>query len=57
MMLLQNQEMLTQFRKNALEQAHRFDISVILPKYETYYEKVLSKFQASLTPAKEMITG
>ncbi|HUR32121.1 MAG TPA: N-acetyl-alpha-D-glucosaminyl L-malate synthase BshA [Saprospiraceae bacterium] len=55
MMLLQNQEMLTQFRQNAYEQAHRFDISVILPKYEDYYEKVLTKFRSASTPEKEMI--
>ena len=45
LLLLRNQEMLQEFRKNALEQAHRFDISFILPKYEAYYEKVLNQFR------------
>lgn len=44
LMLLQNHDMLQTFRKNALDQAHTFDISVILPQYESYYEKVLSQF-------------
>jgi len=50
LMLLQNHDMLQTFRKNALEQAHRFDISVILPKYESYYEKVIRQF----TPAPKV---
>ncbi|MBP6826736.1 MAG: N-acetyl-alpha-D-glucosaminyl L-malate synthase BshA [Saprospiraceae bacterium] len=41
--LLQNDEMLTQFRANALAQAKRFDIHNILPLYEAYYEEVLEK--------------
>ena len=47
LMLLQNHDMLMQFRKNAFEQAHKFDISFILPKYEAYYEKVLKNFRES----------
>ncbi|GJM34994.1 MAG: N-acetyl-alpha-D-glucosaminyl L-malate synthase BshA [Saprospiraceae bacterium] len=39
--LLTNKEMLSQFRINALEQASRFDIKLILPQYEAYYEEVL----------------
>jgi L-malate glycosyltransferase len=45
LLLLQNNEMLMQFRINALEQAHKFDISFILPQYEAYYEKVLLSFE------------
>lgn len=41
--LLQNEEMLTRFRANALAQAKRFDIENILPDYEAYYEEVLEK--------------
>ena len=41
--LLQNDEMLTRFRKNALAQARRFDIDNILPDYEAYYEEVLER--------------
>ena len=48
MTLLQDPEMLAQFRKNALEQAQRFDISVILPQYEAYYEKILFEFAKRL---------
>ncbi|MBK8554525.1 MAG: N-acetyl-alpha-D-glucosaminyl L-malate synthase BshA [Lewinellaceae bacterium] len=40
--LLQNEDMLMQFRKNALEQARRFDIHNVLPEYEAYYEEVLA---------------
>ncbi len=52
--LLQNPDLLQTFRHNALEQAKRFDISFILPKYEAYYEKTLKKFWSSM-PEKEMI--
>jgi N-acetyl-alpha-D-glucosaminyl L-malate synthase BshA len=40
--LLQNDELLQQFRQNALAQAKRFDIHNILPEYEAYYEEVLA---------------
>lgn len=52
LMLLQNHDMLMQFRKNAFEQAHKFDISFILPKYEAYYEKVLKNFRESIEQEK-----
>lgn len=39
--LLSNEELLQQFRHNALAQAKRFDIKNILPQYEAYYEEVL----------------
>ncbi|MBC7923124.1 MAG: N-acetyl-alpha-D-glucosaminyl L-malate synthase BshA, partial [Ferruginibacter sp.] len=39
-------ENLPTFKKNALERAKEFDISVILPQYETYYQKVLEKSQS-----------
>lgn len=39
--ILSNDAVLQQFRKNALEQAKRFDISNILPDYEAYYEHIL----------------
>ena len=41
--LLQNDEMLQQFRQNALTQAKRFDLHKILPDYERYYEEVLER--------------
>jgi N-acetyl-alpha-D-glucosaminyl L-malate synthase BshA len=40
-MLLSNEAMLLQFKKHALEQAKRFDINVVRPVYEAYYEKVV----------------
>jgi L-malate glycosyltransferase len=39
--ILSDEEILQQFRANALEQAKRFDISEILPRYEAYYEEIL----------------
>lgn len=39
--ILSDEELLQQFRKNALAQARRFDIDNILPEYEAYYEEVL----------------
>lgn len=39
--LLSNEELLQQFRTNALAQAKRFDIKNILPQYEAYYEEIL----------------
>lgn len=41
--LLQNEELLQQFRQNALRQAKRFDLNNILPHYEAYYEEVLER--------------
>jgi glycosyltransferase involved in cell wall biosynthesis len=39
--LLENDEMLLQFRENALKQAQRFALDQILPDYERYYEEIL----------------
>ena len=39
--ILSHDEILNKFRKNAKEQAKRFDIHEILPQYEAYYESVL----------------
>ncbi|HNE28187.1 MAG TPA: N-acetyl-alpha-D-glucosaminyl L-malate synthase BshA, partial [Saprospiraceae bacterium] len=41
--LLSDEEMLRQFRQNALAQARRFDIHNILPEYEAYYAEVLER--------------
>lgn len=46
--LLQNEEMLTRFRANALAQARRFDIDNILPDYEAYYQEVLERSVAKV---------
>lgn len=40
--LLQNEDLLAQFKANALIQAKKFEISKVLPLYERYYEKVLA---------------
>jgi N-acetyl-alpha-D-glucosaminyl L-malate synthase BshA len=39
--ILENDQELVRFRKNALEQARRFDIDNILPDYENYYEEIV----------------
>ena len=39
--LLENEQMLLQFRENALQQAQRFALDQILPDYERYYEEIL----------------
>lgn len=40
--ILRDDELLKKFRKNALAQAKRFDIQLILPEYEKYYEHIIS---------------
>lgn len=46
LLLLENEAMLQAFRKNAYDQAKKFDISLVLPQYEAYYEKVQKRFWA-----------
>lgn len=41
--LLSDDKKLTQFRLNAFEQAHKFDINEILPQYESYYMEIIDK--------------
>ena len=43
-----NEERLPIFKSNALKRAKEFDISNILPMYETYYDKVLNKANAEI---------
>lgn len=43
MELLQDEEKLVQFKKNAFAQAQKFDIKNILPQYEAFYQKVKEK--------------
>ncbi|MEZ5053542.1 MAG: N-acetyl-alpha-D-glucosaminyl L-malate synthase BshA [Chitinophagales bacterium] len=40
LLLLQDEEKMELFRKNAFAQAQKFDISNILPQYEAFYEKI-----------------
>lgn len=41
--LLQDEEKLAQFKKNAFAQAQHFNISNILPQYEAFYKKIKEK--------------
>ncbi len=41
--LLQNEDKLAVFRKNALAQAQQFDLQQILPKYEAYYKHIVER--------------
>lgn len=43
--ILSDENRLSTFRKNSLNQAKKFDISVILPEYENYYLEVISNFK------------
>jgi N-acetyl-alpha-D-glucosaminyl L-malate synthase BshA len=47
LLLLEDEGLLKKFSQNALEQARRFDISIILPQYESYYEKIVTRFYGS----------
>ncbi len=47
LLLLKNPDMLAQFKANALEQAKKFDIKIILPQYEAYYYEVIEKVKNS----------
>ena len=40
--LLKDDELLRQFRKNAYEQAKRFDVDKIMPLYEAYYKEIMA---------------
>ncbi len=44
--LLSNEAMLKEFRKNALNQAKKFDIHEILPLYENFYQKIIDEVMA-----------
>lgn len=52
--LLSNEVKLSEFRKNALTQARRFDITEILPQYENYYLEVLEKFHGKTAKANSI---
>ncbi len=47
--ILESDERLATFKKNALNRAKEFDITTILPMYENYYEAVRNKSLAGLT--------
>ena len=48
LMILQDENKLQTFRKNALAQAQRFDIDNILPLYEDFYVKIKNQVEARL---------
>ncbi len=56
LLLLENEEMLKEFSHNALEQARKFDISIILPQYEAYYQEILNRFNNKHQKAKVSMT-
>jgi N-acetyl-alpha-D-glucosaminyl L-malate synthase BshA len=41
--ILENEERLLKFKSNALDHARTFDIKIIMPQYEAYYEKIIEK--------------
>ena len=41
--ILQNESRLLEFKKNAHDQAKKFDINRIMPLYENYYHKIIEK--------------
>ncbi|HSF89612.1 MAG TPA: N-acetyl-alpha-D-glucosaminyl L-malate synthase BshA [Saprospiraceae bacterium] len=56
LMLLEDEILLKEYSHNALMQARKFDISIVLPQYEAYYEKVVSRFMASGKKNKMSVT-
>ena len=48
--ILENPDTLQRFRANALKQAKRFSLDLILPQYEKYYEHILSTKVYGKTP-------
>ncbi|SHJ17344.1 N-acetyl-alpha-D-glucosaminyl L-malate synthase BshA [Cruoricaptor ignavus] len=43
--LLQDENLLSQMKQNALKQAQRFDIQNIIPKYEAMYQRTIEDFK------------
>lgn len=46
--ILEDEERLKTFKENSLKRAKEFDLSIILPKYESYYTEVIEKSKALL---------
>ena len=44
--ILKDEATLERFREGALEQARRFDVDIVLPRYEELYEGVLAQVKA-----------
>ncbi len=45
MTILSNDETLQRYKENAISRAREFDINVIMPKYEKYYQKVIEEMK------------
>ena len=45
--ILVDEQTLSKFKSNALNQAKRFDIQKVLPQYESYYDEVLASHNQS----------
>ena len=43
--ILRNDETLMQFKANAMSRAREFDINVVMPLYERYYNKVINEIK------------
>jgi len=46
--ILEDEERLETFKENSLARAKEFDLSIILPKYESYYNEVIERSKAVL---------
>lgn len=46
--LLQDEELLTQFRDNAFARAQEYDVSKVMPIYEDYYAEIINKVRAKV---------
>jgi N-acetyl-alpha-D-glucosaminyl L-malate synthase BshA len=46
--ILEDEQRLETFKENALARAKEFDLSIILPKYENYYNEVIERSKAVL---------
>jgi len=55
--LLEDEEKLASFRKNAFAQAKRFDIHEILPIYEQYYLEIIEKSNARFLLANKALVN
>jgi glycosyltransferase involved in cell wall biosynthesis len=44
--ILKDEESRARYRSGALEQAQRFDVHTVLPRYEALYEEVLAQIKA-----------
>lgn len=53
--ILEDSKRLSQFKKNALQHAAKFELKNILPVYEKYYEKILQRSRKKNPLAKEQV--